>query len=126
MKKANRIIKKIFSILLPGLVLMAQAAYAGDSIIPPEMREIAVQQGQNARKAGLEADLGPFMNAPLMQRTIEINASQFGLKGSIRAVVGGRNFSAADVDFAMIPFSTSNGYGLSNLYHDGGDRKSVV
>jgi len=121
MKKANRIIKKIFSILLPGLVLMAQAAYAGDSIIPPEMREIAVQQGQNARKAGLEADLGPFMNAPLMQRAIEINASQFGLKGSVRAVVGGRNFSAADVDLAMIPFSSSNGYGLGNLFHDGGE-----
>jgi hypothetical protein len=92
-----------------------------DSIIPDSMREIAVQQGQTARKAGLDADLGPFVNASLLSQPVEINASEFGIKGSMRAVVGGRNFSAADVDSAMIPFSTSNGYGLSNLFHDGGE-----
>ncbi len=121
MKKANRLLKKILPVMILGLVFVAQAALAVDSIIPAEMREIAVQQGETARKSGLEADLGPFVNGPLMARTIEINASQFGLKGSIRAVVGGRNFSAADVDNALVPFSTSNGYGLSNLFHDGGE-----
>jgi len=121
MKKANRLLKKILPTLMLGLALAGQSAFAMDSIIPDVMREIAVQQGQNARKAGLEADLGPFVNASLLNRPIEINASEFGMKGTIRAVVGGRNFSAADVDSAMIPFSTSNGYGLSNLFHDGGE-----
>ena len=121
MKKANRQLNCKLMTLVLGLICFAQASFALENIIPPDLREIAVQQGEQAKKHGFDADLGPFLNAPLLNKTIEINASQLGIKGNIRAVVGGRNFSAADVDSAMIPFTTSNGYGLSNLFHDGGE-----
>lgn len=121
MKKANRQLNVRIMTLVLGLVLVVQASFALENIIPPDVREIAVQQGAQARRDGLEADLGTLLNASMLNKPLEISASQFGIKGSIRAVVGGRNFSAADVDNAMVPFSTSNGYGLSNLYHDGGE-----
>lgn len=117
MKKANRTFNLRFLLLILGLVFTAQVSYALESIVPPDLREIAVQQAQQARKLGVEADVGPFLNAPLFATELEIGA---GIKGSIRAVVGGRNFSAADVDIAQVPFATSNGYGLSNLFHDSG------
>lgn len=121
MKKANRMLNSRFLILILGLVFTAQVSFALENIIPADMREVAVQQGQQARKLGVEADLSPFLNASLFAQPLEISADQFnGIKGSIRAVVGGRNFSAADVDLAQVPFSTSNGYGLTNLFHDGG------
>lgn len=121
MKRANRMFNKRFLILILGLVFTSQISMAIENIIPPDMREIAIQQGQQARKLGVEADLSPFLNAPLFASPLEISADQFkGIKGSIRAVVGGRNFSAADVDVAQVPFSTSNGYGLTNLWHDAG------
>lgn len=121
MKKANRMLNSRFLILILGLVFTAQVSFALENIIPADMREIAVQQGQQAKRLGVEADLSPFLNASLFAQPMEISADQFnGIKGSIRAVVGGRNFSAADVDLAQVPFSTSNGYGLTNLFHDGG------
>ncbi|MFZ5949361.1 MAG: FlgD immunoglobulin-like domain containing protein [Candidatus Rifleibacteriota bacterium] len=121
MKKANRAIYNRFLLLVLGLVFTAQISFALESIVPADKREIAIQQGQQAKKLGVEADLGVFLNAPLFAREVEISADQFkGIKGSIRAVVGGRNFSASDIDLAQVPFSTSNGYGLSNLYHDSG------
>ncbi|HNX77698.1 MAG TPA: hypothetical protein PLM07_07540 [Candidatus Rifleibacterium sp.] len=119
MNKANRL--KIIPILIMVMALMAQSALAMDSIIPDSMREIAVQQGKTAQKSGFDADLGPFVNAPLLHKTAELPVTVAGMRGAMRAVVGGRNFSAADVDNAMIPFTTSNGYGLSNLFHDGGE-----
>lgn len=117
MKKANRTFNSRFLILILGLVFTTQISMALDSIVPTNVREIAVQQAQQARKLGVEADAGPFVNAPLFAQELPLGD---GVKASIRAVVGGRNFSAADIDVAQVPFATSNGYGLSNLYHDSG------
>ena len=122
MKKANIKLGTVIRILLLTVLCAAQVSYAQVSAFPDNVREIAVQQGHEARKTGLSADLGPFINEPLINRTMEIEAATVGgLRGTIRAIVGGRNFSAADVDNAMVPFTTFNGYGLSNLYHDGGE-----
>ena len=121
MKKANRTTYKRILILILGMIFFTQSTFALENIIPPDMREIAVKQGQQARKLGVEADLSPFLNASMFSTPLQISADEFnGIKGSIRAVVGGRNFSAADVDVAQVPFSTSNGYGLTNLFHDSG------
>jgi hypothetical protein len=117
MKKANRTFNRRFLILILGLVFTAQISLALESIVPPDMREVAVQQAQQAKKLGVDADLGPFVNAPLFAQELPLGN---GVKASVRAVVGGRNFSASDIDLAQVPFSTSNGYGLSNLYHDSG------
>ncbi len=109
-------------LLLLGIFLSAGNIFAQENIVPADMREIAVQQGIQARKLGAEADLSPFVNASLFSQPIVLQSEKLkGITGSIRAVVGGRNFSAADVDSAEIPFSTSNGYGLTNLFHDGGE-----
>ncbi|HAE37769.1 MAG TPA: hypothetical protein DCG57_03920 [Candidatus Riflebacteria bacterium] len=122
MTKANIKLGTVIRILLLTVLCAAQVSYAQVSAFPDNVREIAVQHGHEARKTGLSADLGPFINEPLLNRTMEIEAATAGgMRGSIRAIVGGRNFSAADVDNAMIPFTTFNGYGLSNLYHDGGE-----
>ncbi len=118
MKKANITTYRELLILVLGLVFVAHNSFALENIVPPDMREIAVQQSKEAAKLGVAADLATFLNAPLLNTTVGLSGN---LKGSIRAVVGGRNFSAADVDNAMIPFATSNGYGLSNLFHDGGE-----
>ncbi|GAB4280653.1 MAG: hypothetical protein Kow0029_25320 [Candidatus Rifleibacteriota bacterium] len=124
MKKANRAFNIRFLILILGLVFTSRISFAIENLVPPDLSEIAIQQAQQARKLGVEADLSPFLNAPLFAQKlpeINISGSQFkGFSGSIRAVVGGRNFSAADVDVAQVPFATSNGYGLTNLFHDSG------
>ena len=122
MKKANRQFGTVIWILLLSMLCTAQTSFAQASVWPDNVREIAVQYGHEARKMGVSADLGPFINEPLLNRPVEISASSMGgLNGSIRAIVGGRNFSAADVDNAMVPFTTFNGFGLSNLFHDGGE-----
>lgn len=118
MKKANIKNFKKLLILTMGMAFVTQIVWALDSVVPAAMREVAIQQCEEAAKLGVSADLGAILNAPLLNTTIE---GLGNIKGSIRAVVGGRNFSAADVDNAMIPFATSNGYGLSNLFHDGGE-----
>jgi hypothetical protein len=44
-----------------------------------------------------------------------------GVKGSIRAIIGGRNFTPADIDSAEVPFFTpASGVGGRPLLHDGG------
>ncbi len=118
MKKANikQIVRSLFLALTTFIV--ASAGFANENIVPPDLREIALKQGREAQKLGMAGDMGTFVNAPLLNQTFDFNGN---IKGSFRAVVGGRNFSAADVDNAMIPFSTSNGLGLSNLFHDGGE-----
>lgn len=118
MKKANRINLSGLLIILLSMIFLAQTGFALESLVPPDLREIAIQQSKEAGKLGVPADLGTFLNAPLLNSTVEISGN---MKAGIRAVVGGRNFSAADVDNAMIPFATSNGYGLTNLFHDGGE-----
>jgi len=121
MKKANMRFVNVIWMLL-GMLCAAQISHGQVTILPDNVREIAVQHGHEARKMGVSADLGPFINEPLLNQPIEISASTIGgMRGTIRAIVGGRNFSAADVDNAMVPFTTFNGYGLSNLYHDGGE-----
>ena len=92
-----------------------------ENIVPPSLGEIAIQQGQQAVKSGAETDLGPIVNASMLSLPLNVQAGNLKIKGNIRAVVGGRNFTAADVNNTMIPFSSSNGYGLSNLFHDGGE-----
>lgn len=122
MHKANRQFNRQILILAIALALFTQVAWAIENMVPPYVREIAVQQGFNALKGEGQADLGPFVNMPLIKQELNMSAGkEAGVSASIRAVVGGRNFTAADVDFAQIPFSTLNGYGITPLYHDGGE-----
>ena len=122
MKTASKQFKTKLYILILGFIFVTGSVMALENIIPPNMREIAIQQGKNALKSGGEADLSMFLNASLMKQPLMLKSKKFkGITGSIRAVVGGRNFTAADVDYAQVPFSTSNGIGLSNLFHDGGE-----
>lgn len=119
MKKANIKLNKIITALVIGLVLSVNSAFATENIIPPDYREIAIQQGSNAAKEGGKPDLGPFLRASVIGKNLTEPSGN--IKSSIRGLVGGRNFTATDVDRAMIPFATSNGFGLTNLFHDGGE-----
>lgn len=101
------------------IVVFAAQIHAIEDPIGSQIREIAVTQISNAKKVGGKVDVGPLVNAPLLNQQFDLDA--INVQGSMRAVVGGRNFSGADIDSAQIPISTLNGMGLTPLYHDGGE-----
>ncbi len=82
-----------------------------------QIRSLAAQ----AKSTGAEADLGALLNADLPKK-VSVASMNFNIKGQIRPIVGGRNFTAADVDSAEIPIYTpANGNGANPLLHDGGE-----
>ncbi|MBI3038421.1 hypothetical protein HYY75_05125 [bacterium] len=106
--------KKFFllAVVFWGISISSIAEIPG---IPSAVRTVARLQAINSKSGG-DACLSLLINHDSLN-----NASIKKLSGSIRPLVGGRNFTAADVDFAEVPFTTANGIGLTNLYHDGGE-----
>ncbi len=119
MKRVSKQLNKKIIFLILSILFTASSAFAIENIIPPDFSEKAIAQGMNAMKEGGKADLGPFVRASVMGQ--KLPNPKGNLKGSIRGLVGGRNFTGTDVDRVMIPIATSNGPGLSNLFHDGGE-----
>jgi hypothetical protein len=119
MKRLSKQLNKNLLVLIVGILLMATSAFAIENIIPPDFTEQAIEQSSNAIKVGGKADLGPFVRESL--RGKRLSDPKAGISGSIRGVVGGRNFTSTDVDRVMIPISTSNGPNLTDLFHDGGE-----
>ncbi|MBF0543733.1 MAG: hypothetical protein HQM08_04835 [Candidatus Riflebacteria bacterium] len=88
------------------------------------IRETVIGLARNSANLGIFPDIGPFVNyvppeVAASMKKLKIKGSR--LQGNIKFIVGGRNFTAADVDSAAIPFYTKNGLGLTDLYHDGGE-----
>lgn len=88
----------------------------------PQIRSAAVLQAKTAKEKRKEACLSLLINRnlPPIDKKIVKGISTSG-RGSVYALVGGRNFTAADIDLAEVPFFTYNGPNLSPLYHDGGE-----
>ncbi len=103
--------------------LLAPDAQGSEVTLSPSLRSAALAQAQAARKTGGEVCLSTLLNRnlPPFQVNGLQNKSFSGLRGNIQMLVGGRNFTAADVDQAEVPFFTYNGPGLGELYHDGGE-----
>jgi hypothetical protein len=119
MKRLSKQLNKNLLVLIVGILLMATSAFAIENIIPPDFTEQAIEQGINAQKTGGKADLGPFVRASVLGQ--KLPNPKAGINGSIRGALGPKRFTGTDVDRVMVPFSTSNGPGLSSLFHDGGE-----
>ena len=130
----GRVRPTVFSILALALVLSTFSIPAAFGLetgitagfaagISSGIRATALAQAQKARTSGCEACLSLLLNRnlPPFQVNGLKNKAFHGLNGNINTLVGGRNFTAADVDYAEVPFFTFNGPGLSNLLHDGGE-----
>ncbi|HNW34505.1 MAG TPA: hypothetical protein PKM25_06205, partial [Candidatus Ozemobacteraceae bacterium] len=109
-------------IVLLGFFLAAQTLLAAGSPVKASIRSAASAQAKTAGKGG-EACLSLLLNQQLPPVQVQgLRAKGFeGVVGNISRVVGGRNFTAADLDSAEVPFYTVNGLGLSALLHDGGE-----
>jgi len=97
-------------------------AYSANSPISPSIRSAAIAQAKTATKKG-ELCLSTLLNRNIPSYQVPAFKSKNfqGIKGNISMIVGGRNYTAADVDQAEVPFYTVNGLGLSTLLHDGGE-----
>lgn len=108
-------------IALLGFLSAAVTAHAATSPIAPSIRSVAQTQAVSAKKGG-EACLSMLLNRDLSVQIQGMRAKGFdGVKGNISRIVGGRNYTAADLDYAEVPFYTVNGLGLTTLLHDGGE-----
>ena len=113
---ANKRLSTLLTLLV-GAFFSAQTAFADSSV-----SQIAIEQGKTAVKIGATVDASSLLNAELKKLTFP--ADSFGKRSGstgIRAIVGGINFTSADVDNTMVPFATKNGATLQNLFHDGGE-----
>ncbi len=122
MKMANKWLKRTGLLLLASLSLLSGAAYGIDNPISPAIRHAAVAQAKRARSGG-EVCVTSLLKGSLPtipMTNLKVKGTQ-GIMGNISLVVGGRNFTAADVDEAAVPFYTFNALGLEPLLHDGGE-----
>ncbi|MBF0498718.1 MAG: hypothetical protein HQM09_01185 [Candidatus Riflebacteria bacterium] len=86
------------------------------------VRNAAVQQARRAAQTGGEICLSTLLSHDVSANMKGLTKSDSkGIQGNIRYIVGGRNFTSADIDSAEVPFYTLNGLGLSPLLHDGGE-----
>ncbi len=117
---ANRYLFKIIPLLV-GSLLATSTAFAGNVISNKEMNEMLRKQGEIANRIGSRVDVSSFLNQSLPTYLSDDALKKSPMNASTRAVVGGINFTSADVDNTMVPFATKNGMGLSDLFHDGGE-----
>ena len=102
------------------LLLCPLVSFAADPIAP-SVRAAALAQARQAKNGG-DACLSMLLNRNLPPYEVNMSSEGFqGVRGNIRAIVGGRNYTAADIDSAEVPFYTVNGVGLTPLLHDGGE-----
>ena len=117
---ANKHLTQILSLLM-GAFLVTQTAYATTSGLNPELQEKALKQSQQAVKLNTAFDPRFFLDSMLPKNLPADAIKKSPLKSGMRAIVGGINFTASDVDNTMIPFATKNGPGFTYLFHDGGE-----
>ncbi len=112
-----------------GMLLAAAFVLLGSTLalalppggVAPSVRTNLLDQAKKAR-AGNGGE--PCATQLLHQGPTFTGLPKASLKygGSIRGLVGGRNYTYADVDLAEVPFFTPiNGPGLTPLLHDGGE-----
>lgn len=117
----NKLTGGAILVALLSFLSAAPASHAATSPIRASIRSVAQTQAVAAKKGG-EACLSLLLNKDLSVQVQGMRAKGFeGVVGNISRVVGGRNYSAADLDNAEVPFYTVNGLGLSMLLHDGGE-----
>lgn len=117
---ANRYLSKIIPILV-GSLLATNTAFAGGIISDKEIGEIANRQGQVAAKIGSRVDGTSLLYQSLPTKLPNDAIKKSPINASIRAIVGGVNFTSADIDNTMVPFATKNSSSLNDLFHDGGE-----
>ena len=117
---ANRYLSKIIPMLI-GSLLAANTALAIEVATGNDLGEIVRKQGEIASKIGTSLDVAPLLNSTIPSKLPADALRKSPTNASMRAIVGGINFTSADVDNTMVPFATKNGIGLSNLFHDGGE-----
>ncbi|MBF0408600.1 MAG: hypothetical protein HQM10_14720 [Candidatus Riflebacteria bacterium] len=106
------------------VIVLCFPVSASAEITQTYIRETVIGLAKTAASRGVDADIGPFVNYTVKKEVPlqSLNIKGFeGIKGNVKLLVGGRNFTAADVDSAEVPFYTMNGYGLTDLLHDGGE-----
>ena len=112
---ANKGLSTIITMLV-GALFATQTAFAASDI-----SRIAEEQGKTAAKLGARVDTSALLNSELKNMKFPADALGKTSLGSSRAVVGGINFTSADVDNTMVPFATKNAPTLQDLFHDGGE-----
>lgn len=123
MKKANMLLLLILTGLGINFAFCDRVfAQSGDPI-SPAIRSAAKAQARKAAANGGEVCLSSLINRDLKPfPTFNSKSTSIqGIYADIRPLVGGRNFTAADIDSAQVPFYTLNGVGLTTLLHDGGE-----
>jgi hypothetical protein len=115
--------KRVTGVLLITLAVWL-GVMTGTSFAQPSFKASFRSLAEGAKKSGgKEACLTTLLNQNLAPMIIDglKEKSLGGMKGSIRAIVGGRNFTPADIDSTGIPFlCPASGLGGSTIYHDGG------
>ena len=117
---AKKYLSTIFSMLV-GSMIAANTAFAAGLSVDQEVKAIAERQGAKAAKIGSCIDATSILNSTLPTNLPNDALKKSPINASFRAVVGGVNFTSADVDNTMVPFATKNAPGLQNLFHDGGE-----
>ena len=117
---AKKYLSTIFSMLI-GSIVAANTAFAANLAVGGNLQEIAERQSKAAEKAGTHMDVSLLLKSTLPTNLPDNTLKKSPVNASLRAVVGGVNFTSADVDNTMIPFSTRNGKNLQLTFHDGGE-----
>ncbi len=117
---AKKYLSTIFSMLI-GSIVAANTAFAANLAVGGEISNIAERQGKTAAKIGTHVDATALLNSTLPTNLPANALKKSPINASFRAVVGGVNFTSADVDNTMIPFATKNAVTLQDLFHDGGE-----
>ena len=118
---ANKQLNQILTLAL-GAIFATQLAFASD--VTEKSREIssmAKKRDEQAVKLGMTVDTGALLRSYLPDNLPSDAIKKAPVHTSMRAVVGGVNFTSADVDNTMIPFATFNGLNSTALFHDGGE-----
>ena len=107
--------------MLVGSLIAANTAFAANLDVGRDLSEIVERQSKTAANLGTNIDATAILKSILPKNLPNDALKKSPVNASMRAVVGGVNFTSADVDNTMVPFSTLNGYGMSALFHDGGE-----
>ena len=117
---AKKYLSTIFSMLV-GSMIAANTAFAANLDVGRDISEIVERQGKTAAGLGTNVDITTILKSTMPKNLPNDALKKSPVNASLRAVVGGVNFTSADVDNTMVPFATVNGPGLTNLFHDGGE-----
>ena len=112
--------------MLVGSIIAANTAFAANLDVGRDISDIVERQGKTAASLGTNVDITTILKSTMPKNLPNDAFKKSPVNASLRAVVGGVNFTSADVDNTMVPFATVNGPGLSYLFHDGGEWPGFV